>query len=173
MSIPKNESVVHRRVMSSTLRCLRVLEVLAEDHSSCSFSEIAHSLGIDKSSAHRFINTLVEAGYVQRERASRRYHLTGKALWVGSGYLRNSPIFRAGHSVLESLAHASNTMAHLGAWKATRCCTCRLRVLLVRAFYSQKLDSGGQFTAPRWVKRCWLIDPLKLWRECLRLTARL
>ena len=80
------------------------------------FTEIAESLGIDKSSAHRFIHTLIAAGLVERGPVRRGYHLAGKALWVGSGYLRYSPIYRAGYGELEKLAHSTNTMAHLGIW---------------------------------------------------------
>lgn len=102
--------------MSSTLRCLQVLEVLAEEPNSFSFSDIADALSIDKSSAHRFIHTLIAAGLVECNPHSRCYHLTGKALWVGTGHLRYSPVYRAAYGELESLAHSAETMAHLGVW---------------------------------------------------------
>lgn len=102
--------------MSSTLRCLQVLEVLAQEPNSFGFSDIADALGIDKTSAHRFIHTLIAAGFVECNPHSRSYHLAGKALWVGTGHLRYSPVYRAAYGELESLAHSTETMAHLGVW---------------------------------------------------------
>lgn len=102
--------------MSSTLRCLQVLEILARDHQSLSLNEIAEAISVAKSSAHRFVSTLAAAGFVEREETTRRYHLAGKALWVGAGYLRYSPTYRAGYAAIDRLAHSASTMAHLGVW---------------------------------------------------------
>ena len=108
---------IHSRpVMSSTLRCLQVLELLAQEPNSFSFGDIAAALGIDKTSAHRFIRTLIAAGFVECNPQSRRYHLAGKALWVGTGHLRYSPVYRAAYGELEDLAHSAENMVHLGVW---------------------------------------------------------
>jgi DNA-binding IclR family transcriptional regulator len=104
-------------VLSSTLRCLEVLERLAENQRPLSLNEIADSMHVAKSTAHRFVTTLMTKGFVAREETSRRYHLTGKVLWVGTGFLRYSPPYRAGYAALDRLVgHLENTMAHLGVW---------------------------------------------------------
>jgi IclR family KDG regulon transcriptional repressor len=102
--------------LSSALRCLKVLERLAEDQKPLSLNELAESMAVAKSTAHRFVSTLVEAGFVERDETSHRYHLAGKALWVGTGFLRYSPSYRAGYAAIDRLAHLANTMAHLGLW---------------------------------------------------------
>ena len=47
--------------MSSTLRCLKVLELLAEEPFELSFTELAARLDVPKASAHRLCTTLIEA----------------------------------------------------------------------------------------------------------------
>lgn len=46
--------------MSSTVRCLKVLELLAEEPFELSFTELAARLNVPKASAHRLCTTLVE-----------------------------------------------------------------------------------------------------------------
>jgi DNA-binding IclR family transcriptional regulator len=101
--------------MSSTLRCLRVLDLFAEEPYEFTLAEIATRLGVPKSSAHRLLVTLVEAGYVHQN-ASRSYRIASKALWVGTAYLRHSPIYRIGFGMLENLAKRSETMSHMAVW---------------------------------------------------------
>lgn len=90
--------------MTSTLRCLRVLELLAEEPFELSVSNIAHILSIPRASAHRSCSTLLEGGLVEYDGANKRYRLTPKSLWVGSGYLRHAPIYRAAFFPMQALA---------------------------------------------------------------------
>ena len=90
--------------MSSTLRCLKMLELLAEEPFELSFSELAARLDIPKASAHRLCTTLIEANLITQEPATRRYMLNSHALWIGSGYLRHSPLYRAAFFPMQELA---------------------------------------------------------------------
>ena len=109
-----------RRTMLSTLRCLRVLDVVAQEPNAFTFNEIAVALGIEKSSLHRFIQTLIAAGLLELDVSNLRYHVAGKALWIGSGYLRYSPIYRAAFPELERIAHETAALSHLGVWDNDR-----------------------------------------------------
>jgi DNA-binding IclR family transcriptional regulator len=100
--------------MSSTIRCLKVLEFLAEEPFELSFSEIAARLDIPKPSAHRLCTTLIEANLITQDSASRRYMLSSHALWVGSAYLRHSPIYRAAFFPMQELARQLPGTVQLG-----------------------------------------------------------
>src|SRR5947209_14926640 len=100
--------------MSSTLRCLRVLELLADEPFEFSFSELAARLEIPKASAHRLCTTLMEAHLITQERVTRRYMLSSHALWVGSGYLRHSPLYRAAFFPMQELARQLPGTVQLG-----------------------------------------------------------
>ena len=100
--------------MSSTLRCLKVLELLAEEPFELSFSELAARLDIPKATAHRLCTTLVEANLVVQEPKTRHYMLGSQALWIGSGYLRHSPLYRAAFYPMQELARQIPGTVQLG-----------------------------------------------------------
>ncbi|NYF89906.1 IclR family transcriptional regulator [Tunturiibacter empetritectus] len=100
--------------MSSTLRCLKVLELLAEEPFELSFTDLAAKLEIPKASAHRLCTTLIEANLIVQEPVTRRYMLSSHALWVGSGYLRHSPIYRAAFFPMQDLARQVPGTVQLG-----------------------------------------------------------
>lgn len=102
--------------MSSTLRCFRVLEALAAEPYELSLSAICTAQELPKASAHRLMATLVESGFVEQDEHTRRYRLSGKALWVGGGYLRHSALYRAAFPILQELSGRIEGMAHLAAW---------------------------------------------------------
>lgn len=100
--------------MSSTLRCLKVLEILADEPFELSFSEIAARLEVPKASAHRLCTTLIEANLIKQDPGTRRYMLSSHALWIGSGYLRHSPLYRAAFFPMQELAKQFPGTVQLG-----------------------------------------------------------
>lgn len=100
--------------MSSTLRCLKVLELLADEPFEFSFTELAGRLEIPKASAHRLCTTLIEANLITQEPVTRRYMLSSHALWIGSGYLRHSPLYRAAFFPMQELARQFPGTVQLG-----------------------------------------------------------
>jgi DNA-binding IclR family transcriptional regulator len=100
--------------MSSTLRCLKVLELLADEPFELSFTELAARLGVPKASAHRLCTTLIEANLIKQEPVTRRYMLSSHALWIGSGYLRHSPLYRAAFFPMQELARHLPGTVQLG-----------------------------------------------------------
>src|ERR1700744_103568 len=100
--------------MPSTLRCFQVLELLAEEPFELSVSDIAEVLSMPRASVHRLCTTLVEGGFVEHVSIYKRYRLTPKSLWVGSGYLRHSAIYRAAFFPMQALARQIPGTAQLG-----------------------------------------------------------
>lgn len=100
--------------MSSTLRCLKVLELLADEPFELSFTELAARLVVPKASAHRLCTTLIEANLISQDPVTRRYRLSSHALWVGSGYLRHSPLYRAAFFPMQELAKRIPGTVQLG-----------------------------------------------------------
>jgi DNA-binding IclR family transcriptional regulator len=100
--------------MSSTVRCLKVLELLADEPFELSFTELATRLDVPKASAHRLCTTLIEAKLITQEPGTRRYMLSSHALWIGSGYLRHSAIYRAAFFPMQELARQLPGTVQLG-----------------------------------------------------------
>lgn len=107
---------VKSSAMSSTLRCFQVLELLAEEPFELTVSDIAEVLAMPRASAHRLCATLVEGGFVEQVASNKRYRLTSKSLWAGSGYLRHSAIYRAAFFPMQELAKQIPGTAQLGVY---------------------------------------------------------
>jgi DNA-binding IclR family transcriptional regulator len=106
--------------MTSTLRCLRVLELLADDPFELSVSDVAEKLSMAKGSAHRLLATLCQGGLVEQEPTNRRYRLSATALWVGTGFLRHSAVYRSAFVHMQELAKEIEGMVHLAVWDKGR-----------------------------------------------------
>ena len=100
--------------MTSTLRCLQVLELLAEDPFELSLSVLAERLSLPRPSAHRLCTTLREAHLIEQNPETRRYVLAPKALWIGSGYVRHSAVYRASFFPMQDLAKSVTGTVQLG-----------------------------------------------------------
>jgi DNA-binding IclR family transcriptional regulator len=106
--------------MSSTLRCLATLELLAEAPFELTLADLAEKLEAPKPTAHRLCATLLDAGLIEQDPRTRRYRLAAKALWVGSGYLRHSAIYRAAFFPMQELARRAPGTVQLGVLQGDR-----------------------------------------------------
>ncbi len=100
--------------MTSALRCFRVLELLAQEPFELGISELAAMLSLPKASLHRIATTLIQGGLIERDSATRCYRLSPKALWIGSGYLRHSSVYRAAFFPMRELARQLPGSVQLG-----------------------------------------------------------
>jgi IclR family KDG regulon transcriptional repressor len=107
---------VRAEVMSSTVRTLRALELLSTEPFEWTLSELARSMSLSKATAHRIMATLMDAGYAAQEPVRNRYYVSGKALEVGTGYLRHLPAYRAAFPVMHDLDKQVQGMVHFGVW---------------------------------------------------------
>jgi len=113
---PKQAKTAKSSAMSSTLRCFKVLELLAEEPFELSVSDIAEVLSMPRASVHRLCSTLLEGGFVEYVPSNKRYRLTSKSLRVGSGYLRHSPVYRAAFFPMQELVKQIPGTAQLGVY---------------------------------------------------------
>jgi len=112
----KRAKVAKSSAMSSTLRCFKVLELLAEEPFELSVSDVAEALAMPRASAHRLCATLLEGGFAEYVAANKCYRLTSKSLRVGSGYLRHSAVYRAAFFPMQELVKQIPGTAQLGVY---------------------------------------------------------
>lgn len=96
------------------LRGLAVLETLSESSHGLGPTEIASLLELDKGTVFRMLGTLVEAGYVRRDPASRTYALSMKILHLSQGLSQHLDLRGAAHPHLVRLCEQVNETVHLG-----------------------------------------------------------
>ncbi len=99
------------------LRGLDVLESVAEGP--ISLAELAHRLGLTRSTTHRLANALVERGYLSLV-SGRGYQLGAKLLELGFQAQQQADLVQIARPRLEALAARSEDTVHLGVLDGDR-----------------------------------------------------
>lgn len=98
--------------ISSLAKGLRVLELLGE-HGSLTVSQLARHLDTNRAGSHRFLSTLRELGYVEKD-ADDHYQLTYKVLELGMRVANRNEIYRVARVHMQELSLAFNETINLG-----------------------------------------------------------
>jgi len=91
---------------------LKVVDELAQSAEGMTAVELASSIGVHKTSVYRYLNTLLNAGYIQSNGDSR-YHLGNKILELSSQLLRRMPLRETAHPFLVKLSADTQKTVHL------------------------------------------------------------
>ena len=70
-------------ISQSLERGLAILSAFTSTRPLLGVSELAREVGLSRSSAHRYIATLATLGYLEQDRATRRYRLGPRVLDLG------------------------------------------------------------------------------------------
>ena len=97
------------------MKALAVLEVVANAPHALLLSEVTSEVGFDRSTTYRLLNTLVDAGYVVRDRASKRYHPSYRLGTLSRHLLADNERSRASREIMERIAHETGETIHLSA----------------------------------------------------------
>ena len=104
--------------INSLEKGFKVLELLAEKEE-LSVTKVAELLGFNRTGSHRFLSTLRELGYVQKNQDSR-YRLTFKLLELGAKVANRFEIRRVARPFMQELASIYNETINLGFWDGER-----------------------------------------------------
>jgi IclR family pca regulon transcriptional regulator len=69
---------------------LRILDLYHCENPGFTLSEISGRIGVNKTSAYRYLNTLMTLGYLVREERSRRYKLGARTMALAHAFLQRS-----------------------------------------------------------------------------------
>ncbi len=97
----KVESESQFAFVRSLGRGLAVITSFGEQRPQQTLSEVAEAVGIDRSTARRFLLTLVQLGYIEQE--GRLFRLRPQALQLGYAYLSSLPWWRGAQRIAERL----------------------------------------------------------------------
>ncbi len=98
--------------ISSLGKGLQILELLAEKHA-LTVSEAARHLDTNRAGSHRFLATLRELGYVEKDE-EERYRLTFRLVELGMKVVNRHEILRIARPYLLELSGAFNETVNLG-----------------------------------------------------------
>ena len=94
-------------------RGLQLLEYIAEQDRAVRLRELAELLGVEKMSAHRLVNTLVDRGYVKQDAETLGYVIGEKMLAVACRPASQHRLLTLGRSYVRELARQTHETAHL------------------------------------------------------------
>lgn len=94
-------------------RGLDLIEILAEDPSEKTLTELSKKASFNQSTAHRVISALKSRGYVQQNASNSKYRLTLKLFELGNKIIRNFNIKEAAEPILKELAKKTKESIYL------------------------------------------------------------
>jgi DNA-binding IclR family transcriptional regulator len=100
--------------ITSLEKGVKVLELLA-DQTALTVSEVAVGLGTHRAAAHRFLATLRDLGYVEKNE-EKRYQLTFRILEMGEKVAGRLEIRQEAHKFMQELSKIFKETVNLGFW---------------------------------------------------------
>ena len=94
-------------------RAFALLERLALHPRGMGLVELADSVGLHKSTAHRLLSSLTALGYVVKDSGTGRYRLTYKLLTLSNGILEDMDVLSAAKPHLDRLSEETGEIVHL------------------------------------------------------------
>ena len=91
---------------------MKALELLS-DNEFLTVAQLAKLMNINRASSHRFLSTLKELGYADKDNSSR-YYLTFKVIELGMKVLDRFEIRKIAHPFLQELSNKFNETINLG-----------------------------------------------------------
>lgn len=91
---------------------LHILELLS-DNEALTVTQVAKLMNINRAGSHRFLSTLKELGYADKDESSR-YYLTPKVIELGMKVLDRFEIRKIAHPFLQELSTKFNETINLG-----------------------------------------------------------
>jgi len=100
---------------TTVIKALALLEIVADSPQPLTLSEIASQACFDRSTAYRLLNTLVEAGYLLRDDASKHYRLSYRLVALSRNLLADNEVSRMTLQVLEKIAAETGETVNFSA----------------------------------------------------------
>jgi DNA-binding IclR family transcriptional regulator len=126
--------------INSLQKGIKILELLAE-HKALTVTQVATQLGINRAGSHRFLATLRDLGYVEKDQ-DNRYQMTLRVLEIGMKVSQRFEIRQEARRFMQELAATFKETVNLGFWDG------------VDILHLDKIDSPEilRIDAPLWSK---------------------
>jgi IclR family KDG regulon transcriptional repressor len=118
-SIVKVDQVVEQARLASADKLLAVVELLMRSREALSARTIAESVGINRSTTHRALNTLIHRGWVERRLDAADYRLSVKFLALLHVASQTRSFLEEIRPKLEELSVTSRETVHVGVLDET------------------------------------------------------
>jgi IclR family transcriptional regulator, pca regulon regulatory protein len=103
-----------KNTVHSLAKGFRILEAFTAQEPELTLADVARKAGVDNATAFRFLNTLVQTGYVERVPDARLFRLTTKVLDLGFNAIAHSDLRTQARPILRNLVGEINEAASVG-----------------------------------------------------------
>lgn len=103
-----------KNTVQSLAKGFKVMQAFTAQEPELTMAEVARKAGLDNATAFRFLNTLVNLGYVQKVDNSRLFRLTLKVLDLGFHAIARSDLRTLARPILRGLVGEVNEAASIG-----------------------------------------------------------
>ena len=100
-------------MVTSVHKAFRVLSAFSRTEPRLTLKQIAHKLAIDKSTAQRFIHTLISLGYLSKDPVTKILSVTVSAVSLAHVYLSTNPLITAAMPSLVQLGRETGETVNL------------------------------------------------------------
>ena len=144
-SSPRAGAKGDRHNIQSVDRALFLLETIAEVGGEATLTELATRTGLNISTCHHLLATLIQRGFAAKVPGRRLYALGARILYLGHACLQVD-LPRRAHPYLESINSATGETVHLAALQGDAVMTLAVR----EARHAVRVDTGkiGKIEAP-------------------------
>ena len=101
-----------RQYYSTSLeRGMSILRLFTQDRSTWTLTQISKDLDLNKTSTYRFVNTLVQLGYLRKDPNTKLISLGAQSMTLGASFYRTDDIYEVGKPLIEEAfeTHQVNT----------------------------------------------------------------
>lgn len=132
--------------MQSVDRAISLLELLAQSGSGTSLTDLSTRAGLNISTCHHLLATLMRAGYVAQVPGRRTYALGARVLHLGQAFMRQVDLPKRAQPFLERLNAVTGEAVHLAVLQGDHVVT----VARIEARHAVRVDTGaiGSSDAP-------------------------
>ena len=99
----KSQSKTHSKQYYSTSleRGMSILRLFTQDRSTWTLTQISKNLDLNKTSTYRFVNTLVQLGYLRKDPNTKLISLGAQSMTLGASFYRTDDIYEVGKPLIE------------------------------------------------------------------------
>ena len=120
-------------IIQSVNRALSIMDLFSYARPSLSIAEISQDLGLAKATVHNLVRTLEAQGYLDQDRATRRYRLGTRLLALGTIMAGTLEVNQMASGPLSRLADNTGLVGRVAVWDTDAA----LVTLTVRPQYSE------------------------------------
>jgi IclR family transcriptional regulator, acetate operon repressor len=131
-------SLRERGGVQSVARALTLLEIIADFGGEAALTQIAAKAGLNVSTCHHLLSTLVAKGYVARVPDRRSYALGARLVYLSQVCLRRVDLPRRAEPFVERVSAATGETVHLAVLQADSV----FKLLIREARHAVRVDTG-------------------------------